>query len=105
MNIYKLKENIVKFFDVKVNEDYIDAVSFNEKIPVELRVPTLFENGTLREFLGNNKINEASYGFSVLNPEDLREGIVIKPEREQRIDGFGRCIIKMRDPIYLANED
>lgn len=103
-NIYKLQDHQVKFFDLKINEDYLDAVEFIELIDIADRVPTVFSGGTLREFLKDNDIVKASHGNSSLNNGTLREGIVIKPEHEFRIDGFGRCIIKMRDPIYLANE-
>lgn len=103
-NIYKLKENVVKFFDIKVNDTYINSNIFNKYISEELRVPILFSGGTLREFLGDKDIVAASHGKSVLNNGTLREGIVVKPEHEFRIDGFGRACLKQRCPLYLANE-
>ena len=103
-NIYNLKENVVKFFDIKVDETYIDSDIFNEYISEDLRVPVLFSGGTLREFLGDKDITEASHGKSVLNNGTLREGIVIKPQREFRVDDFGRVCLKQRCPVYLANE-
>lgn len=103
-NIYKLKECEVKFFDLKINNDYVDAVTFLTLIDSDFRVPTLFSLGSLREFLTDKDIVTASHGKSLLNPETLREGIVVKPEREERVDGFGRLILKQRDAIYLANE-
>lgn len=103
-NIYKLTGHDVKFFDLKINKDYLDAVEFIELIDIVMRVPTIFQGGTLQEFLKDKDIVEASHGISSLNAGTFREGIVIKPEREFRIDGFGRAIIKQRDPVYLSNE-
>ena len=101
-NIYKLVENKVKLFDLKINEDYLSAVEFNEYFLVDKRVPTVFQGGTLREFLQDKDVVEASHGTSTLNAGTFREGIVIKPEHEERVDGFGRLIVKQRDTIYLA---
>ena len=104
-NIYKLQEHDVKLFDIKVNEDYVDSIDFMELINIDQRVPTVFSGGTLREFLKDyDDIVHASHGVSNLNSGTFREGIVIKPEHEFRLDGFGRCIVKQRDAIYLANE-
>ncbi len=103
-NIYKLQENTVRFFDAKIDEKFMDTIEFNEFFDIDHRVPTVFQGGTLREFLKDKDIVEVSHGISSLNSGTFREGIVIKPEREQRIDGFGRLIIKQRDPIYLSNE-
>jgi RNA ligase (TIGR02306 family) len=103
-NIYKLQEHNVKFFDLKINEDYIDAIEFNELVNINDRVPTVFSGGTLRKFLDGQDIVEASHGISTLNSSTFREGIVIKPEYEDRVDGFGRLVIKQRDPIYLSKE-
>lgn len=103
-NIYKLQKHTVRLFDLKINEDYLDAVEFNEYFDIFTRAPTVFSGGTLREFLKDKDIVEASHGKSTLNNGTLREGIVIKPEREFRIHGFGRACLKQRDKIYLANE-
>lgn len=103
-NIYKLQNHDVKLFDLKINGDYLDAVNFIESFDIEKRVPTVFFGGTLREFLKDQTIVEASHDKSSLNNGTLREGIVIKPEHEFRIDGFGRACLKQRDPIYLTNE-
>ena len=103
-NIYKLQEHSVKLFDMKIDEDYLNADIFIDSFDIQDRVPTLFSGGTLREFLGEKDIVAASHGKSVLNNGTLREGIVIKPELEERVDGFGRLILKQRCPLYLANE-
>ena len=102
-NIYKLQEHTVKLFDIKVNDSYIDAIDFMELINIDQRVPTVFSGGTLREFLKDyDDIVHASHGVSNLNSGTFREGIVIKPEHEFRIDGYGRAIVKQRDAIYLS---
>jgi len=103
-NIYKLQEHVVRLFDLKINGDYLDAISFNETIDIEHRVPTVFQGGTLRMFLDGTDIVDASHGVSSLNSGTYREGIVIKPEYEGRHDSIGRLIIKQRDPIYLSKE-
>lgn len=66
-------------------------------------VPVISEGKTLREWLGESSIKEASNGISLLAPGKLREGIVIVPEDEgwsQRLGG--RLILKQRSPNYLA---
>jgi len=103
-NIYKLQAHEVKVFDLKINGDYLNAVDFIEYFDIGVRVPTVFQGGTLREFLKDQNIVEASHGASTLNSGTFREGIVIKPEYEGRHDSIGRLILKQRDPIYLANE-
>ena len=80
----------------------LNAIEFNEFFDIPDRVPTVFQGGTLRKFLDGRDIVESSHGKSSLNAGTLREGIVIKPEKEFRIDGFGRCIVKQRCPLYLA---
>ena len=103
-NIYKLQEHEVRLFDLNINGDYLDAVAFIELFDIEKRVPTVFDSGTLRKFLMDQDVVEASHGVSSLNSGTFREGIVIKPEYEGRFDSIGRLIIKQRDPIYLSNE-
>ena len=67
-------------------------------------VPILCESITLREWLGDKTVQEASNGKSILI-DKLREGIVIKPVDEERVDGFGRLFIKQRSADYLANTE
>ena len=104
-NIYKLQDHTVKLFDVKIGQDWMDAIDFNEYFSIDIRVPTVFQGGTLRKFLDGKDIVEASHGTSTLNAGTFREGIVIKPEYEERVDGFGRLILKQRDVIYLSKSD
>ena len=106
-NIYKLKGNEIRFFDLKVGHAYVGATEFCERIPAEQRVPVLVHGGTLREWLAGRTIQEASNGRSLLRKETRREGIVVKPlmERTALFEGRPhRCIIKQRSPEYLAKE-
>ena len=105
-NIYKLKKHTLYTFDVKVNFRWLDFDNFEKftKSNDLLIAPILFR-GTLRDFLNGKTVQEASDGFSVVNPEQLREGIVIKPVIEQRHPKLGRLIIKQRSPKYLAGSE
>ena len=117
-NIYKLKDHKVRIFEIEVNGNPVDVdemlriVSTEEHLEV---VPTVFR-GKLEDFLIGRTIQEASNGKSLLNPEQAREGIVIKPLHEKsgefhkiKQDGTlikerGRLFIKQRSPEYLAKE-
>jgi RNA ligase (TIGR02306 family) len=99
-NIYNLKGNQIRCFDVKIDGNFKDVVQTNL-----LWVPVLAQNITLREFLAGRTIQEASNGQSVLAPGTRREGIVIKPMVEQRHPTLGRLILKQRSPEYLAKSD
>ena len=107
-NIYKLKENTVKIFDVMVDGRYISWKLVQKLIDVidtygvydNILVPQLYF-GKLKDWLGDKTIVEASHGKSKL-ADTLREGIVIKPIEEQEHANIGRLIIKQRDPQYLA---
>jgi len=103
-NIYKLSEHTVRFFDLLVNGQYVDADVFNKIVDEKLRVPTISTNTTLAEWLNNKTIKEMSSGKSLLNNGTLREGIVIRPTVEQRYKN-GRLIVKKRDPIYLTKNE
>lgn len=108
-NIYKLKENTVKLFDVLVDGKYISWALIKKIIFCldtdgqwdDVLVPEISYMTTLREWLDGRSIVEASHGNSML-ADTLREGIVIKPIDEQTDDSIGRLIIKQRDPHYLA---
>ena len=111
-NYYKLKENTVRFFDLKINGKWYGADDFSNIMRhferINSVVPVLF-NGTIKEYfdvLGVNDVRRASNGKSILNKDRLREGIVIKPLKvicdHPFISKIGnRLIIKQRDPIYL----
>ena len=106
-NIYQLKQTDVRFFDLKVNGEFLSHNLFTHfvehyvKLPQKI-VPVLFV-GKLSDFLNGKTVQEASNGTSVLFPV-LREGIVIKPTIEENIYGFGRLILKQRSPQYLNKE-
>ena len=67
-------------------------------------VPYLF-TGNLRDFLKGQTIKQASNGTSMLEINQKREGIVIRPMTEADVEGFGRLILKQRSPEYLAEND
>lgn len=110
-NIYKLKEHTLKIFDIKVDgrylkcDDYFNILS--EYDMTKYTVPVIARNVILKDWLNGQTVQEVSNGKSILNPDILREGIVIKPmEEEYYCQGKfqGRLIIKMRSPEYLASE-
>jgi len=105
-NIYKLPKIEVRFFDIMIDDKYVDVVQFLE-LTAELGLPIcpiLAKDVTLREWLNNRTVDEASTGESVLY-KTLREGIVIKPMREESNEHLGRLIIKHRSAKYLEKEE
>lgn len=109
-NIYAKIAPQLGIFDIKVGEDFLDALTFlglaNDVMPPAdktLVVPILYI-GKLRNWLAGQTLVQASHGTSVLNPQVLREGIVIRPLIEAQAHKLGRVIIKQRDPIYLCAE-
>lgn len=110
-NIYNLKQPKVFLFDIMVNDKYIDAIDFyvlQDKCAMDFKdqtVPSLSFNATLREWLVGSNIKTKSTGPSMLNPKQLREGIVIRPLVEADYPHFGRLILKQRSPEYLAGSD
>jgi RNA ligase (TIGR02306 family) len=103
-NYYNLKKHTTKIFDLEINKkalDFNDLMLILEKIGLKNKfVPILASNITLKEWLNGRTLQEASNGKSILI-DRLREGIVIKPMKEQFIPGFGRLFLKQRDPLYL----
>jgi RNA ligase (TIGR02306 family) len=110
-NIYKFKEHRVFTFDIKVGDNFIDFTKFEELVKSweeknglkDIMVPILFK-GKLKDYLNGKKVSEVSNGKSVFG-DFLREGIVIKPITEQSVYHFGRLVLKMRSPSYLAKSD
>ena len=103
-NLYNFKKHTTRIFDVEINRR---AVEFPELLPLlekiglkDKFVPVIASNITLREWLNGRTLQQASNGRSTLI-DKIREGIVIKPMKEQYIVGFGRLFIKQRDPLYL----
>lgn len=105
-NIYYLSERKVLFFDLQVDQRYVDAPvfldRFNRHGKQALLVPVLSNGPTLADWLAGQPIREASNGQSVLH-KTMREGIVIRPLKEQFSSDIGaRLILKQISPEYLA---
>ena len=111
-NIYKLSDHRALLFDIKIGNRFLGASAFleetdklaNSKEPTTIRVPLLALGSSLRMWLGNRSIVEASNGKSAL-ADIAREGIVIRPMQEFFIQNFGRSIIKQRSPEYLLKSE
>lgn len=105
-NIYKLKENVVLLFDIKIGQRHMPVKEFTETCRDARTVPVISYGTTLREFLNRRTVQEASNGPSMLGTNVIaREGIVIKPMGEKYSNELGgRLIIKQRSPEYLAKE-
>lgn len=103
-NIYKFPEHKIGVFDIKLKDKFISFEEFKTfELPENMHVlkaPILFE-GSLSDFLQGKSIQEAANGNSVFL-DTKREGIVIKPQIEQHVLGFGRLILKQHSPEYLA---
>lgn len=108
-NIYKLPKNQVVLFDLEINGEPQDAPVFLDAakrhgLPV---VPVLWVEDSLRNWIARNggDLRLSSNGESKVTPGVAREGIVIKPLREQRHEKLGRLFLKQRSPEYLATTD
>ena len=102
-NIYQLKKAQVFAFDIRTEKGFLNADEFYS-ICNDMEIvttPVLSHGVTLREWLCGLSVAVAAGGPSVLNPNQKREGVVIKPLVEGRWSR-GRLIIKQRCPIYLA---
>lgn len=106
-NIYKLPKNEVRLFDIKVGSEFMIPHTLNNWCASKRHaaVPALGWDLTLREWLQGRTVQEASNGMSLLNPEVMREGVVITPMVEQRHLLLGRLKLKQRSPSYLAKSD
>lgn len=105
-NYYDLKAHTAFAFEIEADGQPIDVGHFLglcAEYGVKT-VPILSKGKTLREWLNGKTVQEVSNGKSVL-VDKLREGIVIKPADEERVDGFGRLFIKQRSADYLANTE
>jgi RNA ligase (TIGR02306 family) len=108
-NIYKLPKNQVLLFDIEINSEPLDAAAFLDvatrfSLPV---VPVLWLEGSLRRWIEGNggDLRRSSNGESRIAPGVAREGIIIKPLKEQRHPKLGRLFLKQRSPEYLAAND
>jgi len=105
-NIYHLSARKVLFFDIQVEQRYLDADKmlglFERHGRQDLMVPILSRDKTLAEWLAGQSISQAANGESKLH-KTMREGIVIRPSKEQFSPELsGRLIIKQISPEYLA---
>jgi RNA ligase (TIGR02306 family) len=106
-NYYRLKSHDVLFFDMMVGtqNQFADRYMLYDVLNnYDLRsAPVLHRETKLSNLLHDPRdIREFSSAPSLLLSSQLREGIVIVPEKEMILDKFGRAIIKQRDPVYLA---
>lgn len=97
------KFGMLKFFsfDIKIGDFWvnpIERIEFCKRHDIP-HVPVLFI-GKLSDFLNGKTVVEAAHGKSALNPEKLREGIVITPV--DRVPPRVERNLKIRCPIYLA---
>lgn len=97
------KFGALKFFcfDIKIGEFWVNPIERIEfcKLTDIPHVPVLFV-GKLSDFLNGKTVVEAAHGKSALNPDKLREGIVITPV--DKVPPRVERNLKVRCPIYLA---
>lgn len=97
-NIYKLDAREFRVFDIMVNNKFLsypDIITLTTSL--NLKCVPLISIGDLPE-----DIKSFSDGYSLINNNVRREGIVIKPMYEINEPTFGRVILKQRSPEYLA---
>lgn len=106
-NIYKLPDHTVYIFEIEVNGVPVDAATYQTLVTTYnlAHAPILSSGVTLREWLNGKTLAAASDGKSLLNPDVLREGIVVRPMTETRDGTLGRVILKQRSPEYLSGSD
>ena len=102
-NPLKLNTNEILFFNAyDINEDkyldYKDFVAICEKLNVK-RVPLLDENFMLPKTV-DDFVNVATRN-SVINPNIMAEGIVVRPLHEMKDEDIGRLSFKCINPKYL----
>lgn len=105
-NIYGLNKHELRIFDIEIDGTPVDAQQYLELMEGRPDyVPELCIGKTLRESLGGETTKQASTDKSILAPDKLREGIVIRPMTEQTYPKLGRVILKQRSPEYLLKSD
>jgi len=103
-NIYRLKQNKLVAYDIKIDGRFVCNDEFFELIKGIETVPVLCRHIRLIDFLDGQTIQEAANGKSKLY-DVLREGIVITPEQEAYCEELhGRLILKQHSSKYLAGE-
>jgi len=106
-NPLKLNTNEILFFNVyDIDEgkylDYKEFVAICDKLNVK-RVPLLDENFMLPKTV-DELVNVATRN-SVINPNVMAEGIVVRPLHEMRDEDIGRLSFKCINPKYLLKND
>lgn len=102
-NYYRLKDFAVYTFDIEVNGIAINADEFlaiTDQFDIT-RVPILAVDVSLRDWLDGRSLKIAADGESKIAPVK-REGIVIKPMKEETDPRLGRVFIKQHSLDYLA---
>lgn len=113
-NYYKLDSHQVLAFEIEVDGKPVNAEPFLTicTIFVIPSVPMLWLRKSVLDWIairidnynGITDLPEISTGYSQINMDKRREGIVIKPMVEMIEDGFGRVFIKQKSPIFLAEK-
>lgn len=104
-NIYGIEGHEIYLFDIKFGQNYADSgvlYSMCRKYGL-LHAPIVFR-GNFSQFANTlDDLKTVSDGYSILNDDVLREGIVIRPVKEKMIrQGSTRLILKQRSPEYLS---
>ncbi len=95
-------EHKLVVFDIMMDEKYLDNVGFQfyAKLCSFPLVPVIEKC-----VFSVEKMKELSQGMSILWPDNIREGIVVKPLVERHNGWTGRTILKYINPEYLMNID
>ena len=99
---YGLKDIEFRVFDVKYKDKYLDYDGFLEfcqelNLPI---VPVIFVGEYRKEL-----VQSWTTGQSIVYPEQIREGCVIKSYSEQNHHAIGRKILKSINPDYLLRKN
>lgn len=105
-NYYELDSLTLYTFDIWLNGLPID---FDEEQKLvkefEIQYVPIIARGILKDILGEKTIQEYADGKSKINPKKLREGIVIRPVKEQSHPAIGRLILKQHSAKYLIKKN
>lgn len=90
------------FFDLKIDGEYVDDSVMEEFcILNDLPVAPVLYRGPYSETV----LQEHTDGKSILAPEQIREGCVMKTKKEKFHPRFGRMILKSISADYLLRKD
>jgi RNA ligase (TIGR02306 family) len=100
---YNEKEHKLRLFDIKVNGKYVDYDLFMiycSELHLNLEtVPEIYEGLFKKELL-----NDLTDGTSIIEPNQIREGCVIKSLKEENDLKIGRKILKSVSSDYLLRK-